>query len=328
MRSSLLLAFVLGAVVAWGWRGPRTVSAAGTPDFADVVARADASVVHVTTRIEGERPAASRDDAVGAGFVIREDGLVVTSLHVLRSAERVLVSVKGRGTWPATVVGQDEVTDVAVLRVPATGLVPLRAGDPSALRVGDWVLAAGSPFHLARSWSAGIVSGLRRSQVGVALRGFEDFIQTDAAANLGSSGGPLLNASGEVVGMMTAILSRSGRSEGVSLAVPVDVVMEAALRLAASPGRPIARPSLGMVVREVDVHGTGQPGLVVTRFHERAPAAAAGLREGDVILAVGGRPTVYVSDLQRATWATQPGQSVAVVFARDGRRFEVSVTPR
>jgi len=322
-RFSFLVAFGLGILVAHVLGPPGATGSGGPPSFADVIARSDPSVAHVSTVLEGERAPRSRDDAVGAGFVYSPDGLIVTSRHTLQGAKRILVTLADRGALEARIVGQDEVTDVALLRVSATGLVPLPSGDPRRLRKGDWVLAAGSPFHLPRSWSAGIVSGLGRTGVGVTLKGFEDFIQTDAAANIGNSGGPLLDTEGRVVGMMTAILSRTGRSQGVSLAVPIDVVLDSAKRL--STGGRVARPSLGVVVRETDLRGAGGGGLQVTRFQPGAPAIRAGLRPGDVIVSVDGVATPRVVDMQRAIWRHRPGETVVVIFLRGARRLQAPV---
>jgi serine protease Do len=325
MRRTLPLVLVFLA----GWASsrlgrPRDAGAAGAPGFAEVVAQAEPGVVHVTTLLGPGEERRSRDDAVGSGFVVDAEGLVVTNRHVLRGAKKVMVGVKGRGTLEAEVVGYDEATDVALLRVPARGLVPLRPGDPRSLRVGQWVLAAGSPYHLERSWSVGIVSGLHRSQVGVNPKGYEDYIQTDAAANLGNSGGPLLDESGEVVGMVTAILSRAGGHQGVTLVTPIDVVMEAAARLR---GGGAERPSLGVVVREADAR-SGAAGLEVSRFHPGSPAAAAGLRAGDVIVALDGAPIARTADLQRIVWSRPPGTTFLLAFLRAGARMEARVASR
>ena len=323
IRGGMVFSFLAGAVLAHALGGAPGVGAALPEGFAEVIARCDPGVAHVTTVLEGGREPGSRDDAVGAGFVFDRAGLVLASRHSLEGARKVYVTLEGRGTFEAQVLGTDDVTDAAVLRIPVGDLLPLPVGDPRALRKGEWVLAAGSPFHLPRSWSAGIVSGLSRSGVGVSLKGYEDFIQTDAAANVGNSGGPLLNARGEVVGMMTAILSRTGRSEGVSLAVPIDVVLPAARAIAR--GEPIRRASLAVVVRETDVRGAGLPGLEITRFLPGSAAPDAGLRVGDVILEVDGVPTARVPDLQRAVWRREPGAFVSVVFARADQRFQASV---
>jgi serine protease Do len=321
----LALFFDAGWAASRGPGAPAPAGAAPPPTLADVVAAADAGVVHVTTALGLASPPGSRDDAVGSGFVYDADGLVLTNRHVLRGAKQVHVSIAGRGTFEAEVLGQDEATDVALLRVPLRGLSPLPAGDARSLRVGDWVLAAGSPYHLEHSWSVGIVSGLHRSNVGVNPKGYEDFIQTDAAANLGNSGGPLLDASGRVVGMVTAILTRAGGHQGVTLATPIDAVLDAAARLS---GRGGARPSLGAVVRELDSRGAAGTGLEVTRFYAGSAAEAAGLRPGDVIESVDGAVVTRAADLQRIVWAKPAGTVFLVVFRRGPGRFEARVASR
>jgi S1-C subfamily serine protease len=214
---------------------------------------------------------------------------------------------------------------VALLRIAATGLHPAPLGDARTLRVGDWVLAAGSPYRLPHSWSAGIVGGLHRGQVGVGLGGHEDFIQTDAAANVGNSGGPLVDASGRVVGMMTAILSRTGVHQGISLAVPIEVVVESAARIR---GGGAERGTIGVVVRDAEVRGARRPGLEVTRFHPGSPAPGAGLRPGDVILAVNGTLVHTPADLQRAVWSVPRGGAVVLDVERSGARLRVTVPVR
>jgi serine protease Do len=319
-------AFLLGLAVAPLLVPRGAEGRSGPADFATVVASADGSVAHVTTLMDGEQAPRSRDDAVGAGFVYAANGLIVTSRHILQGAKRVFVSLAGHEVQEAQIVGVDDATDVALLRVNLSGLRPLPVGDAGALRKGEWVLAAGSPFHLPRSFSVGIVSGLARSGVGTRLRSYEDFIQTDAAANVGNSGGPLLNASGEVVGMMTAILSRTGRSQGVGLAVPVGAVLDSVRRL--QGGGAAVRPSLGVVVREQDPRAARTPGLEVTRFLPNAPGREAGLQVGDVILEVGGVAVPRIADLQRAVWAHDAGTTLPVVFLRAGRRYVVQVRLR
>ncbi len=319
-------AFLLGVVAAHLLALDGARGAPGPVDFSAVVARAEGSVAHVTTLRGGEQAPRSRDDAVGAGFVYSSDGLVITSRHILQGAKRVFVQLEGHAAKEARVLGLDDATDVALLKVDLSGLRPLALGDARSLRKGEWVLAAGSPFHLPRSFSVGIVSGLGRAGVGTRLKGYEDFIQTDAASNVGNSGGPLINASGEVVGMMTAILSRTGRSQGVGLAVPIGAVLDSVRRL--QGGAPAARPSLGVVVREQGARASRTAGLVVTRFLPNAPGREAGLEVGDLILEVAGVAVPRVADLQRAVWARTAGTTVPVVFLRSGRRYVVNVRLR
>lgn len=319
---SLLSAFLLGALCVSLLAPPDVQGEAGPADFVSVVASTDGSVAHVTTLMGDAQAPRSRDDAVGAGFVYSADGLIVTSRHILQGAKRVLVKLRDHPVQNARVVGVDDATDVALLKVGLSGLRPLQLGDARSLRKGQWVLAAGSPFHLPRSFSVGIVSGLGRSGVGTSLKGYEDFIQTDAASNVGNSGGPLMNASGEVVGMMTAILSRTGRSQGVGLAVPIAAVVDSVRRM---QGGATSRPSLGVVVREQDPR---TPGLLITRFLPNASGRQAGLQVGDVIVAVAGVSVPRVADLQRVVWARAAGTAVPVTFLRAGRRYQVQAQLR
>jgi S1-C subfamily serine protease len=321
--ATLSLAFFAGWILSAGGT-PRVVTAAGgPPDFADVIARANPSVVRVSTRTSREARTGSRDDGVGGGFVVRADGLILTSRHVVAGAQRVIVTIPDRGTVDAQVAATDEATDVALLRVPVRGLTPLPFGDPSTLRVGAWVLAGGAPYALENSWSIGIVSGLHRSRVGVGRASYQDFIQTDAAANLGNSGGPLLDGNGRAVGLMTAILSRTGGHQGVGLAVPMDAVRSALARLLG--GRAPARPRLGVRVREVAVRGDVGGGLVVTGFDPGSPAPRAGLQAGDVILAAAGAVVLRPADLQRLVWGRKAGDLLVLLVRRGTRRLEVTV---
>ncbi len=321
---SLIAGFLAGCVVSLLLAPEQVGAAPGPADFTAVIARSDAGVVHITTVMRGSAQPRSRDDNVGSGFVVDAAGLIVTNRHVVSGAERVRVTIKGKGTFDAEILGLDEATDVALLRVPTGGLQALPMGDPRALRVGQWVLAAGSPYQLSHSWSAGIVSGLGRRGVGVNPRGYEDYIQTDAAANLGNSGGPLFSTDGRVVGVVTAILSRATGSQGVTLAVPIDVVTQSVARMRG--GRPATRPTLGVRVREARVGATS--GLRINRFDPQSRAQAAGLRVGDVIVGVGNTPVRRASDLQRAVWARAANGRILIVFMRESRRMQVNVALR
>ncbi len=328
MRHTLLVLAVFLAGWFAGERQPPSVSAAGgPPDFVSVVQRVDPSVVHITVRSSTASRDRSRDDGVGAGFVIDATGLILTSRHVVSGAQRIIVSAPGRAPIDAKVVGQDEATDTALLRVAWQGLKPLPTGDPRRLQRGQWVLAVGSPYSLGNSWSAGIVSGLGRTNVGVGPRTLRDFIQTDAAANLGNSGGPLLDADGRVVGVMTAILSRTGGHQGVALAVPIDAVMQALARMRGGVRAP-ARPSLGVRVRALPSVGDVQSGLLVTGFDPGSSAQEAGLRARDVLLAADGVTLRQTADLQRAVWARARGDRLRLSVQRGTRRFELRVLLR
>jgi serine protease Do len=215
-----------------------------------------------------------------------------------------------------------------VLKIDATGLVPVAVGRPRALRVGQWLLAAGSPYRLGRSFSVGIVCGLDRSEVGVNPDGYEEFIQTDAAVNLGNSGGPLLDAGGRVVGMNTAILSRTGGNQGVAFAVPIDVVGQAVEQIRTT-GR-VVRTTLGATVRSVAPENAvslpGGGGVEVVRFADDSPARRAGLRAGDVILAVDGRQTKSRGALQRLVWERSAGSSTVLRIRRGAELLDATVT--
>jgi S1-C subfamily serine protease len=332
---ALLVAALLGAGAARLLDAPRAAQAQPGPlgDLSEAAERARAGVVHVHTSLSRARDVPASDDQsapnefMGSGFVWRADGWILTNRHVVDGAREILVHLEGRGWLRAVTQGVDAVADVALLRVEASGLAALPVGDPRSLRIGQPVLAVGSPYRLPRTFTAGIVSGLDRSDV-VNPTGYEDYIQTDAAINLGNSGGPLLDAGGRVVGMSTAILSRSGGNQGIGFAVPIDVVVAAAEQLRTT-GR-VVRPSLGCVVRSLTpsegVQVPGGLGLVVTRFTEDSPARRAGLREGDVILRADGRATPARGVLLRTVWA-KAGQPVTLEVRRGGQDMPVSVTP-
>ncbi len=328
MRYALLVAvvFLLGWFAA-ALIGPRAVSAAARPpDFADVIQVLDPSVVHVSIRTSRVNRNRSRDDGVGGGFVYRADGILVTSRHVVAGAQRILVRLPGQPLMDARLVGSDKATDVAVLKVNLQGLRPLPLGTSTRLRRGAWLLAAGSPYELSNSWSVGIVSGLHRSRVGVSPSAYQDYIQTDAAANLGNSGGPLIDASGQVVGVMTAILSRTGGHQGVGLAVPIEAVRASVDRILT--GGTARRPTIGVRVREVRGTMGRSGGLQVTGFEAVSPAVRAGLRIGDVILVAGGEVVGRSVDLQRLVWARRAGELMTLLVRRGTHRFEVRVRVR
>lgn len=313
MRRSLpwVLVFVAGWALAR--LAPPAPQAAASPGagFAAAIRGAEASIAHVAATLADPRQARSRDDAVGAGFVLSADGLIVTSRHVLQGARAVTVDVGGRGAVAAQIVGHDDVLDITVLRVPLSGLTPLAVGNSATLAVGDWVLACGSPYALSRSWSAGIVSGLNRRGVAPNPRTYEDFIQTDAAANLGNSGGPLLDASGRVVGLVTQILTRAGGFQGISLATPIEPVLEAAKRIAGGMP-PAAREGLGLSVRE-DVR---RQGVEIVTLREGGVAALAGLHIGDVIVGAEGVSVKTPDDLQRVLMGKRSGDRLTLYVKR------------
>ena len=328
------VAFAAGLFVrASGTRVDAEPNSSGPPDFAAVVERALPGVVHVHNYLARVRDVpepgehSANDDNVGSGFVWSADGWILTNRHVTEGAKQILVEIEGRGWFPAVERGSDPMVDVALLKIDADGLVPLPIGSPRTVRRGQWVLAAGSPYRLPRSFSVGIVSGLERSDV-VNPNGYEDYIQTDAAINIGSSGGPLLDAGGRVIGLNTAILSRSGGNQGIAFAVPIDVVLQAAEQLRARGT--IVRSTLGVVVRAASplesLRLPGGGGLYVTRFATESPARKAGLEEGDVILTVDGVATPSRGPLLRTIWTKRGGTVVALEFLRGNQRLVSKAT--
>lgn len=336
-RLALVVALLAGWTLAKGPFSGGTAQAQPAtgpmPSFADMVARAEPAIVYIHTYLSRARDVPASDDRgpldefLGSGFVWQPDGWILTNRHVVDGAREILCHLEGRGWFPAGVRGVDPVADVALLKIEAVGLPTLPLGNPRALRKGEWVVAAGSPYRLPRTFTAGIVSGLERSDV-VNPTGYEDYIQTDAAINLGNSGGPLLDAYGRVVGLNTAILSRSGGNQGIGFAVPIDVVAAAAEQLRSRGS--VVRPTLGAVVRPLSPReGLSVPGglgLLVTRFADESPARRAGVREGDVILRANGVPTPSRGILLRTVWATS-GQSMTVEVWRGGQLVPLSVQP-
>ena len=317
------------------------------PDFTDLAKQAAPSVVNVSAAPEsdsdepgaegfedwfrrffedGPAPPSSRA-AQGSGFVISEDGHILTSRHVVRGAGEIEVTLSDRRRFVAELVGEDAASDLAVLKIDADDLDPVTIGDPAKLEVGAWVMAIGSPFGFETSVTAGIVSAKQRSLVDDQ---YVPFIQTDVAINPGNSGGPLFNLQGEVVGINAQIFSRSGGFQGVSFAIPIDVAMDVAKQLR-DKGR-VARGWLGVQIQEVDPalaesFGMDKPtGALVARVFPGSPAEAAGFRDGDVILAFGGHDIPSAAALPPRVGSTPPGEEVDVTVLRDGERQRLGVT--
>ena len=333
--------------------------------FATVAARVKPSVVYITARQSaqpvrarqmpqlppefreffgfpgfprgGEPGAAPRAEASGSGFIISSDGYILTNAHVVDGAERVTVRLLDRREFEAKVVGADPGTDVAVLKVEATGLTPAKLGDSDAARVGEWVLAVGNPLgeNLTFTVTSGIISAKGRALnlPNSSASSIQDYIQTDAAINPGNSGGPLVNIRGEVIGINTAIASPTGSYAGYGFAVPIDLARQVKDQLVANGH--VERAALGIMVRDAspaDADSVGLPaarGVVVQDFGEDSPAREAGLRPGDVIVAVDGEPVDYVGQLQERIAFREPGSVVALEVARrDGARATVRVELR
>jgi serine protease Do len=263
---------------------------------------------------------------VGSGFIITADGFVLTNAHVVEGAEQVLVTLPDKREFRARVVGTpDKRTDVAVLKIEATGLPTVRIGDVNRLKVGEWVMAIGSPFGLDNSVTAGIVSAKQRD-----TGDYLSFIQTDVAINPGNSGGPLINLRGEVVGINSQIYSRSGGFMGISFAIPIDEAIRVADQLRGPTGR-VSRGRIGVSIDQVtkDVAesiGLGRPqGALVRSVEAGAPAEKAGVEAGDIILRFDGKPIERASDLPRLVGNTKPGTRASLTVFRRGSQKDLSV---
>lgn len=267
-------------------------------------------------------PGAPRDfesRSLGSGFIISADGFILTNAHVVDSAAEILVRLTDKREFKAKVIGADKRTDVALIKIAATSLPVVRMGDPAALKVGEWVVAIGSPFGFDNSVTAGIVSAKGRS---LPQENFVPFLQTDVAINPGNSGGPLFNMKGEVVGINSQIYSRSGGFMGISFAIPIDVAMDIQDQLKSS-GR-VRRGRIGVVIQEVtkdlaESFGLSKPqGAVVNAVERGGPADRAGVESGDVILKFDGKPVGNSGDLPRIVGATKPGMKAAMQVWRKG----------
>jgi serine protease Do len=256
----------------------------------------------------------------GSGFIVSADGYILTNAHVVSDADEVTVRMTDRREYPAKVIGMDRRTDVAVLKIEGKNLPVVRMGDPSRLRAGEWVLAIGSPFSFENSVTAGIVSATGRSMPGDD-NSLVPFIQTDVAVNPGNSGGPLFNLKGEVVGINSQIYSRSGGYMGISFAIPIDVANSVQTQLV-STGK-VTRGRIGVQIQEVnaqfaDAFGLDRPrGALVGQVVDDGPAAKAGIKTGDVILSVDGRPVERSTQLPSVISAIKPGDTAKVEVWRD-----------
>ncbi|MDP4073393.1 Do family serine endopeptidase [Acidovorax sp. A1169] len=349
------------AVLPQGVAMAQSAVVRGLPDFTDLVDQVGPSVVNIRTREKAsersgangmdeemaeffrrfgvpipnvprqQRPQRPQQDeeaqprGVGSGFILTADGFVMTNAHVVEGAEEVIVTLTDKREYKARIVGADKRTDVAVVKIEATGLPAVKVGDVSRLKVGEWVMAIGSPFGLENSVTAGIVSAKQRD-----TGDYLPFIQTDVAINPGNSGGPLINMRGEVVGINSQIYSRSGGFMGISFAIPMDEAIRVSEQLRSS-GR-VTRGRIGVQIGAVskDVAesiGLGKSqGAMVTGVESGSPADKAGVEAGDIITRFDGKPIEKVADLPRLVGNTKPGTKSAITVFRRGSARDLSIT--
>lgn len=261
---------------------------------------------------------------VGSGFIISADGYILTNNHVVADSNGIFVTLSNGKEYPAKIIGSDERTDVALIKIEAKDLKPMVIGDPKKLKKGQWVLAIGSPFGLESTVTSGIVSAINRE-----TGDYLPFIQTDVAVNPGNSGGPLINLDGEVVGVNSQIISRSGGFMGISLAIPIDEVMNVVEHLK-TDGK-VIRGRIGVQITPiVDDVATAlglkdSKGALVSSVEEGGPAARAGIQSGDVILKFNDRSIEQMTDLPRIVGGTKPGQKSTLEIWRKGKLQTVKI---
>lgn len=271
---------------------------------------------------------AQRQQSLGSGFILSSDGFIVTNAHVVALAQQIRVRLATREEYDAKIVGVDQKTDIALLKIrPKAPLPTAKLGDSDSLEVGDWVVAVGNPFGLASTVTAGIVSAKDRV---IGAGPYDDFIQTDASINPGNSGGPLLNLRGEVVGINSAIFSRSGGSIGIGFAIPINLAKKVIAELR-EHGR-VIRGWLGVSIQDVtsdmvEPLGLDRPrGALVVEVEPESPAQRAGIRAGDVIVEFNGAPIEESRQLSARIAELPVGRSASVVLLRDGKERHVTVT--
>jgi len=266
----------------------------------------------------------ARPRGVGSGFVLSADGFIMTNAHVVDGADELIVTLPDKREFKARLIGADTRTDVAVVKIEASGLSPVKVGDINRLRVGEWVMAIGSPFGLENTVTAGIVSAKQRD-----TGDYLPFIQTDVAINPGNSGGPLINMRGEVVGINSQIYSRSGGFQGISFAIPIDEAVRVSNELRTS-GR-VTRGRIGVRIDQVSKEvaeslGMAQPkGALVRGVEPDSPAARAGVEPGDIILKFDGKEIDKSVDLPRMVGNTKPGSRSSMTVLRRGSTRELNV---
>jgi Do/DeqQ family serine protease len=275
---------------------------------------------------EGPDQPQRRERSAGSGVIVdAARGLVITNHHVIRDAQEIVVLLKDRRVFKAQLVGSDPGTDIAVLRIPAENLTPIRVGDSDAVNVGDFAVAIGNPFGIGQTVTSGIVSALGRS--GIGADGYEEFIQTDASINPGNSGGALVNLRGELIGINTAIIGPSGGNVGIGFAVPTNMaraVIDQILKFGE-----VRRGRLGVETQDLTPETAKQLGVTITegavvlRVEKGSEAEKAGLRPKDIVVAVGARPIRASGELRNRVGLTPIGEEVDMTVLREGRQVKV-----
>jgi serine protease Do len=344
--------FVLAAALLCAWAGAS--SARSLPEFTQLVEEYGPAVVNIGTTVTGPKGATGMPkdfklpdipedsplhdflkkffegqegfggevpaESLGSGFIISRDGYVITNNHVVKNADEIMVRLSDRREFKAKLIGTDERSDLAVLKIEAQNLPTVKVGSSADLKVGEWVLAIGSPFGFDHSATAGIVSAKGRS---LPNENYTPFIQTDVAINPGNSGGPLFNLDGEVVGVNSQIFSRTGGFMGLSFAIPIEVVMNVYEQLREKGA--VSRGWLGVIIQDVtqdlaESFKMDKPhGALVSKVVPDGPAAKAGIQAGDVVLEFAGRPIEASSDLPPLVGSTRIGETVPVKVMRNGR---------
>jgi len=345
----------LFALVAFAFAAQAHAQARELPDFTRLVEDQGAAVVNISTTQAARRVAVPQlpgieDEEVleffrrfiprqpgpgqrpesrslGSGFIISADGYILTNAHVVDSADEITVKFTDKREYKAKVIGADKRTDVALIKIEASSLPAVRFGDPTKLKVGEWVVAIGAPFGFENSVTAGIVSAKGRS---LPQENFVPFIQTDVAINPGNSGGPLFNMKGEVVGINSQIYSRTGGFMGLSFAIPIDVALDVQRQLK-DKGR-VSRGRIGVVIQEVNKDlatsfGLDRPrGALVNSIEKGSPADKAGIEATDIITRFDGKAVESSSDLPRIVGATRPGARIELEVWRKGASRALTLT--